>query len=130
VAEACSARPASSRPKPRACWPIALPLGLLALLPLAGLWSRPQLWPRNPTTTTGYHVGVNTADAAELALLPGVGPITARKIVAHRRAHGPFTGFEQLKAVHGIGDKTVARFKPYATLETPDQRLKRRDLSR
>lgn len=123
-------KPVAFRSKPRARWPIALPLALLVLLLLGWSWSRPHPRPRAATAAAGYRVNVNTADAAELALLPGIGPITARKIVAFRQAHGPFAGFEKLKAVHGLGDKTVARLSPYATLKTPDPRLKRRDLSR
>lgn len=48
-------------------------------------------------------VSLNSATAAELTSLPGVGEATAASIVAHREAHGPFTSVEQLMDVRGIG---------------------------
>jgi len=52
-------------------------------------------------------VNINTADAAALDALPGVGPSTAAKIVAEREANGPFTSAEDLGRVSGIGDKKL-----------------------
>lgn len=51
-------------------------------------------------------VDLNRATAAELETLPGVGPVTAERIVLHREEHGPFTAVGQLRDVHGIGEKT------------------------
>ena len=48
-------------------------------------------------------VNLNQASAEQLDGLPGVGPATARAILEHRRAHGPFTTVEQLAEVRGIG---------------------------
>lgn len=48
-------------------------------------------------------VSLNSASAAELTALPGVGQATAAAIVAHREANGPFTSVEQLMDVRGIG---------------------------
>lgn len=50
-------------------------------------------------------VNINTASAAELVSLPGIGEATAQKIVASRDAEGPFQSIEDLKRVSGIGDK-------------------------
>jgi len=52
-------------------------------------------------------VNINTADAAALDTLPGVGPSTAAKIVAEREANGPFASPEDLGRVSGIGDKKL-----------------------
>ena len=49
-------------------------------------------------------VDINTADAAELAQLPGIGEVLAQRIVDYRRAHGRFTAPEQLANVEGIGE--------------------------
>lgn len=50
-------------------------------------------------------VNINTADAAALETLNGVGEATAEKIIADREANGPFKSLEDLKRVSGIGDK-------------------------
>ncbi len=48
-------------------------------------------------------IDLNTASAAELEELPGVGPATATAIVEHRDEHGPFASVDQLTDVSGIG---------------------------
>jgi competence protein ComEA len=48
-------------------------------------------------------INVNTASAAELETLPGMGPSTA-KIIAYREANGPFETVEDIKYVPTIGD--------------------------
>ncbi|WP_402469230.1 helix-hairpin-helix domain-containing protein [Isoptericola aurantiacus] len=48
-------------------------------------------------------IPLNSADAATLATLPGIGPVLAERIVAWRDEHGPFTAFEELQEVSGIG---------------------------
>lgn len=53
-------------------------------------------------------ININTATAEELDALPGVGISTAEKIIADRKANGPFSSPEELKRVSGIGDKKYA----------------------
>ncbi|GAA3056977.1 MULTISPECIES: ComEA family DNA-binding protein [Actinomycetes] len=48
-------------------------------------------------------VDLNTAEAAELEQLPGIGPALAERILEHRARHGPFGSLEELAAVRGIG---------------------------
>jgi len=48
-------------------------------------------------------VSLSTATAEQLDTLPGVGPVTAQKIVAYREEHGAFTSVAQLDAIPGIG---------------------------
>lgn len=54
-------------------------------------------------------IDLNTAGVAELDRLPGIGPVLAARIVAHRDAHGPFRGPEELLAVQGIGPRLLER---------------------
>jgi len=61
-------------------------------------------------------VNLNTATLDELDGLPGVGPVTARKIVDWRTAHGAFTAIDELLEVDGIGEKTLADMAPRLTL--------------
>ena len=49
-------------------------------------------------------VNINTADAAELAALPGIGKVLAQRILDYRRVHGDFSAVEQLTNVEGIGE--------------------------
>jgi competence protein ComEA len=56
-------------------------------------------------------VRVNSAGAAELERLPGVGPVLAERIVAHREAYGPFAAVEDLLDVPGIGEAKLAAMR-------------------
>jgi competence protein ComEA len=53
--------------------------------------------------TPAAPIDLNTATEADLDALPGVGPTTARAIVAYREAHGPFHQVDDLTDVQGIG---------------------------
>jgi competence protein ComEA len=53
-------------------------------------------------------VDLNTASAAELDALPGIGPVLAQRIVDHRSRNGPFRSIEQLDDVPGIGPAIAA----------------------
>lgn len=57
--------------------------------------------------SAGGPVDLNSADAALLDTLPGVGPSTAAKIIAEREANGPFASVEDLARVSGIGPKKL-----------------------
>jgi competence protein ComEA len=56
-------------------------------------------------------VRINTADATALEALPGVGPVLAQRIVAHREAHGAFSTVEDLLEVPGIGESKLAALR-------------------
>jgi len=61
-------------------------------------------------------VDLNRATAADLDVLPGVGPVLAGRIIAHRERHGPFRDAEELLAVRGIGPRLFARLRPRITI--------------
>lgn len=65
---------------------------------------------RSPTT--GFRINVNQASATELSLLPQVGPVLAKRIVAEREAHGPFLSVSDLARTTGIGPDRIARLRP------------------
>ncbi|MBE0337213.1 ComEA family DNA-binding protein [Paenibacillus sp. 23TSA30-6] len=61
-------------------------------------------------------VNINTATAAELMELPGVGAKKAEAILNYRNQHGPFKRVNDLDHVKGIGAKMLAKMKPYVSL--------------
>ncbi|MDR1768901.1 MAG: ComEA family DNA-binding protein [Propionibacteriaceae bacterium] len=61
-------------------------------------------------------ISLNSATAAELETIPGIGPVTAAKILAWRQAHGKFSDPRELLEVSGIGEKTYAEMEPYVQL--------------
>lgn len=65
----------------------------------------------------GPKVNINSADAAQLALLPRVGPALAARIVEHRETNGPFESTADLVLVRGIGEKTYSLMEPYLATE-------------
>lgn len=67
-------------------------------------------------STAGGVVNLNTADAAALETLPGVGPALATRILAWRDENGPFRAVDELLAVAGIGEKTLAGFRDLVTV--------------
>ena len=56
-------------------------------------------------------ISLNQADATALEELPGVGPVLADRIVAHREANGPFETVEDLLEVPGIGEAKLAAMR-------------------
>lgn len=67
-----------------------------------------------PTTPGGSppnRISLTTASQDELETLPGVGPVLAERIIAHRERSGGFTAVEDLLQIEGIGDKTFAQLR-------------------
>lgn len=64
-------------------------------------------------------VDVNVATAAELETLPGIGPVTAARIVIEREDHGPFVSIDDLTRVKGVGPATVERLGGLAVVGPP-----------
>jgi len=62
-------------------------------------------------------ININTADAATLQLLPGIGPAIAERIVAHRETHGAFRIIEEITDVSGIGEARFMDIRDQITVE-------------
>lgn len=69
-----------------------------------------------PGGSSGGLVNVNTASAAELETLPGIGEVLAQSIIDYRTQNGPFTSVDQLVDVSGIGDVTLEKLRPLVTV--------------
>jgi competence protein ComEA len=67
--------------------------------------------PSAPPSGASRKVDLNTATLEQLDVLPGVGPVTAQRILDWRAAHGRFTSVDQLREVSGIGQARLARLK-------------------
>ncbi|GAB4268088.1 MAG: hypothetical protein Kow0080_10710 [Candidatus Promineifilaceae bacterium] len=65
---------------------------------------------------SGTLVNINTATAADLDALPGIGPSTAQKIIDYRNANGPFATIEALMEVPGIGESKFAEIESLITV--------------
>lgn len=67
-------------------------------------------------TAIALQVDINSADANELSLLPGIGPVLADRIIAHRERFGPFHRVDDLAEVPGIGPKKLAAVRSAAVV--------------
>jgi competence protein ComEA len=56
-------------------------------------------------------VSLSSATTEQLDTLPGIGPVTAEKIVAYRQQHGAFHSVEELDAISGIGTARITELK-------------------
>jgi competence protein ComEA len=64
-------------------------------------------------------VNLNTASAAQLEALPGIGAKMALRIVEYRQKNGGFKKIEDLMNVKGIGEKAFLKLKPHLTVSAP-----------
>jgi competence protein ComEA len=62
-------------------------------------------------------IDINAAALAELDLLPGIGPVMARRIIDNREKAGPFKTVDDLGRVRGIGPKTIERLRAHVRVE-------------
>ena len=59
-------------------------------------------------------VHLNSATLEQLDTLPGVGPVTAQKILDYRQEHGAFSSLEELDAIPGIGSARIESLRDVA----------------
>lgn len=63
------------------------------------------------TSSSARKVNINVADVKELCRVKGIGPSTAKRIVEHRTANGPFSKIEDIMKVKGIGKGKFGKIK-------------------
>src|SRR5260370_25470870 len=91
----------------RIAWTLAALLGLvLAGAPMVCAKKKPPAKP----------VNINTANSEELQQVPGIGPVTAEKIVQMRKSYGSFKSVDDLLAIKGIGKKRLEKMRKYLTV--------------
>jgi competence protein ComEA len=88
-------------------------VGVMVVGCWAAWWARPVRADRIAREPTGMVIDVNRADADTLALLPGIGPRVARRIVDYRQRHGRFERVQGLDEVAGIGAQTLNKIAPH-----------------
>ena len=83
-----------------------------------GAGSRPAAQGGKPEGADGAEgkVNLNTADAAQLETISGIGPATAEAIIAWRESNGSFTSIEQLLDVRGIGPAKFEAMRDAVTI--------------
>jgi competence protein ComEA len=74
---------------------------------------------------TGHapRTNLNLANAEALAALPGLGPKTAARLVAYRRAHGPIRTLTELGKIAGISTEGIEKIAPKAYLRVPSESI-------
>ena len=66
-----------------------------------------------------HPINLNTANSTELQEVPGIGPVTADKILKMRKSYGSFKSVDDLRAIKGIGPKRLEKMRKYLTVAGP-----------
>ncbi len=85
-------------------------------VPQEGEANPPPVVSGGASRSEGGLVNINTAPASELETLPGVGEVTAQRIIEYREANGPFGTIEAIQNVSGIGPKTFEGMREMITV--------------
>jgi len=92
----------------RAALPFAVALVFITSPLLAQRATKP---PVTATAVSMEVVNLNSATAAQIASLPGIGPKTADLVVQYRQKNGPFKKIEEIMNVRGVGEKSFLKIK-------------------
>jgi competence protein ComEA len=113
VADAVAAAGGATSEAALAAINLAAPLsdGTQVVVPSAATGGDPLSAGAGAGAVVDGRVRVNQADAAELDMLPGVGPVLAERIVGYRDENGPFGSVEDLLDVPGIGESKLAAMR-------------------
>ena len=77
--------------------------------------------PVTATVVSTEVVNLNSATAAQIASLPGIGLKTAELVVQYRTKNGPFKKIEEVMNVRGIGEKSFLKIKDRLTVAVPQK---------
>ena len=64
-------------------------------------------------------LNLNSATAADLEKLPGIGAAMATRILEYRQKSGGFKKVEELMNIQGIGERNFLKLKPLVTVVAP-----------
>ncbi len=64
----------------------------------------------------GMKMNLNEANEDDLQVLPRIGPVLSARIVSYRKKFGAFQSLQELIEVKGIGQKTLAKIRPFLTI--------------
>jgi competence protein ComEA len=92
---------------------------LLAPMVAMGQPSKASNAPVEKAASVAAVVNLNTASAAQLESLPGIGARTAARIIEYRQKNGAFKKVEELMNVKGIGEKNFLKLKSRLTVAAP-----------
>lgn len=95
---------------------VQIPTQRTSALPETGSESSQNSGEQSSGTSTFSIVNINTASQAELETLPGIGPVTAEKIIEYRQTRGGFPRIEEIQKVSGIGPATFEKIKDQITV--------------
>ena len=74
--------------------------------------------PKPASVPEAERIDINTADAALLQSLPGIGPALAERIIAYREENGPFAFAYEITDVSGIGSATYEAIRERITVKS------------
>jgi comEA protein len=97
-----------------------LVLALVAALVVFGPASvEAQRAAKPPAPASTEVVNLNSATAAQIASLPGIGLKTAELVIQYRQKNGPFKKVEEIMNVRGVGEKSFLRIKDRLSVAAP-----------
>ena len=95
-------------------------LALVAALVVFGSASvQAQRSSKPPAPAATEVVNLNSATAAQIASLPGIGLKTAELVIQYRQKNGPFKKIEEIMNVRGVGEKSFLRIKDRLSVSAP-----------